>query len=165
MHHDKIDKRRFTINKEKMRAQYILRDAPSCTSAAMLPAFSIPHDNLLPPACGHYLRQVDIDKNCSIGNNQLIVAACIANITHSGNTQIGRCRFPAFYFPLFQTTRNLPHGMGSSYQEELNNNCQAMRARNLIADAKFSSVNILESSEEGRQPPNDYLPVIIICHV
>jgi hypothetical protein len=37
MHPVEIDARRCTINKGKMRAQYILRDAPSCTRAAMSP--------------------------------------------------------------------------------------------------------------------------------
>jgi hypothetical protein len=51
-----------------------------------------------------------------------------------------------------QTTRNYPHAVGRSYRVELNKS-ESMRARNLIADAKFASVNLLESSHAGPRGP------------
>jgi hypothetical protein len=53
--------------------------------------------------------------------------------------------------------------MGSSYREALNN-FEMMRARNLIADAKFAPVNLLESSEAGPHPPIDSLPLNSLRH-
>jgi hypothetical protein len=47
---------------------------------------------------------------------------------------------------------------------ELNNICQTMSARNLIADAKFASVDILEFSEAWLHPPKDSLPLNNTCH-
>jgi hypothetical protein len=69
------------------------------------------------------------------------------------------CQFPVF----FQTTRNIPPGMGRSYREELDNS-ETLRARNLFADAKLAKVNLLESSDAELLPPDDALPLNDICH-
>jgi hypothetical protein len=74
---------------------------------------------------------------------------------------MGMCRFPAF---IVSSNSQSSHGMGRAYQEELNNDGLTMRVRNLIADAKVASVDIMESSEAGPQPPNDTLPLNNIYH-
>jgi hypothetical protein len=53
--------------------------------------------------------------------------------------------------------------MGRSYRVELNKS-ESMRYRNLIADAKFVSVNLLESSEAGPHGTVNALPLKNICH-
>jgi hypothetical protein len=75
-------------------------------------------------------------KKCSIGNDHLNGAACIARLPLLGTLGWG-CAASQRSF--LQKSRNLPQGMGRSHRDELNNS-ETMRVRNVIADVKFAKV-------------------------